>query len=229
MIASDAPKAWSFSALSSFETCPKQFWHFRIKRDVKDVGGDASKFGEHVHSTAKLYLTGKLKKLPLDLTYMTPIFDKYKAHKFDELMCEQQLAINADFEPTGWFDKDVYCRAIIDAAFVKDSVALLVDWKTGRMKDDNDATQLRLSAVLFMIHSPDVQAVVMRYVWLAHKGKETSFKMTRSDIPAVWNALAPRLKRYQEAHKRDDFPANPSGLCRKHCPVLSCPHNQRES
>lgn len=224
VIASSQPKAWSFSALTSFETCPKQFWHYRIKKDVKDSGNEASQYGEHVHKAAKNYLMQGT-KLPLDLVHMQPTFDQYKNNAFDDVRAELQLAINSDYEPTGWFNKDVYCRVVIDAAFTKGNLALLVDWKTGKMKPDAEATQLKLSGVVYLLHDPEIQLVSMRYVWLAHKGKTTNFTMRREDIPAVWNELAPRIKRYQEAHRKDEFPANPSGLCRKFCPVKSCPHN----
>ena len=216
--------AWSFSALSQFETCPKQFWHMRIKRDFKDSGNENSEFGKHVHdSIAKYFLKGT--KLPTDIVYVKPIVDVYKKAAFRETMIELKLAINPKFKPVAWMGHDVYCRAIVDAAFVQGPRALLVDWKTGKMKPDSEATQLKLSAVMFMLHEEEVEDVTMRYVWLLNGGKTTTFKMSRKDIPAVWNELAPRLKRYQHAHAHDDFPANPSGLCRKYCPITTCPYH----
>lgn len=223
-IASDRPVAWSYSALTAYETCPKKFWHFRIKKDFKDVGNETSDYGTHVHKSIQNYLS-KNTKLPLDLVHMQPTVDKYKHSGFKLGGVELQLAIDSNYEPTGWFDKDVYCRAIIDAAFISDKLALLVDWKTGKIKPDEEATQLSLAACLYMLHDPTVQNVAMRYVWLAHKGRTTNFSLTRADMPAVWNQLAPRVRRYQEAHKRDEFPAQPSGLCRKYCPITSCPHH----
>jgi len=224
VIASDQPKAWSYSALTQYETCPKQFWHYRIKRDYKDAGNDTSKYGEMVHKSFKEYIFDN-RPLPLSIKHMAEFVDPYKHGKFQQKYGELQLAINAEFRPTGWFDKDVYCRAIVDFLGTTDDVALVVDWKTGKMKPDEEATQLSLTGVMVMLHDPDINTVVLRYVWTQHKGKHTQFIVKRSQIPAIWNRLAPRLKRYQEAHKRDDFPANPSGLCRKYCPITSCPHN----
>jgi len=215
--------AWSFSALTSFETCPKQFWHMRIKRDFKDEGNENSAFGTHVHDSIAQYFL-KNKKLPLDISYIKPIIDVYKKAAFRETHIELKLAINQKYKPVAWMAPDVYCRAIVDAGFVQGPKALLVDWKTGKMKPDSEATQLRLSAVMFMLFEPDVNEVTMRYVWLMNNGKTTTFKMTRDDIPAVWNELAPRLRRYQHAHQHDEFPANPSGLCRKYCPITTCPY-----
>lgn len=224
VIASDQPKAWSYSALTSFETCPKQFWHYRIKKDFKDSGNESSTYGEYVHKAIQRYIKNNI-KLPLDIVHMQPAIDKYKNSQMQLSGTELQLAINSDYAPTGWFDKDVYCRVIIDAAYSYDSVALLLDWKTGKMKPDSEATQLSLAACVYMLHDANVDRVASRYVWLAHKGKTSNFTLNREDMPKVWNALAPRLKRYQEAHKRDEFPANPSGLCRKWCPITSCPHH----
>ena len=54
---------------------------------------------------------------------------------------------------------------------------------------------------------------------------QTIFPLTRADIPKVFDALAPRLQRYQDAHAREEFPARPSYMCR-YCPVTSCQHNE---
>ena len=218
------PRAWSYSALAQFETCPKQHWHYRVKKDVKDTGNADSQYGEYVHKALAAYCM-KGKPLPLDVAHMEKFAKQYKEAKTTERYAEVQIAIDANMEQTGWFDDDVYCRVIIDLLLVNDDFAMLVDWKTGKMKPDEEATQLSLSACVLMMVKPNINRVVMRYVWTKHGGKPTQFTLRREDIPRVWNSLAPRIQRYQNAYANDEFPANPSGLCRKWCPVTSCPHN----
>ena len=44
------PNAWTFSGLEKFETCPRQFYHTRVKRDIKEPPTEAIKWGEAVHT-----------------------------------------------------------------------------------------------------------------------------------------------------------------------------------
>ena len=67
--------AWSYSALTSFETCPKQYWHYRIKRDVKESKSQATDYGTEVHKCFENRLI-KGKKLPLDLRHHEPVMAK---------------------------------------------------------------------------------------------------------------------------------------------------------
>ena len=43
------PFAWSFSSLSNFENCPKQFYHTRVAKDVATTQGEAALWGDRVH------------------------------------------------------------------------------------------------------------------------------------------------------------------------------------
>lgn len=42
--------AWTYSQLEKFETCPKQFYHVRVSKDVTEPPTDATKWGERVHT-----------------------------------------------------------------------------------------------------------------------------------------------------------------------------------
>lgn len=214
--------AWSFSALNNFETCPKKFWHLRVQKDVKEEEGPAIQYGKKVHKAFELYVS-RGKKLPTEFQHMEPYVERFRTvHHMAKV--EQQLAINADFQPTGWFDKDVWCRAVIDLAVIGDKTALLVDYKTGKMKDDG-FTQLKLAAAIFMLHFSTVETVQVAYLWTENSGKLSKDSFHRSEMAEMWNDLLPRVNAFREAHQRDNFPAKPSGLCRNWCPVSTCPHH----
>ena len=55
--------AWSHSALNTFTTCPKKYWHEKIKKDVPFTESDASRYGKEVHKAFEDYI-GKGTKLP---------------------------------------------------------------------------------------------------------------------------------------------------------------------
>ena len=42
--------AWTYSQLEKFETCPRQFYHVRVKKDWVEAPTDATRWGEKVHT-----------------------------------------------------------------------------------------------------------------------------------------------------------------------------------
>lgn len=214
------PIAWSHSALDSFATCPKRHYHVKVKKDFKETFGPEADYGKMVHKAFEDYLL-KNKKLPMDLQHHAKILDKLKAAP-GEKYGEQQLAITPEYDPTGWFDNDVWSRAIIDYMLIHENKAKIFDWKTGKIKDDFD--QLKLFILFISIFRPEVDEFTAAYYWT--KGKQfTTFKATRADLPQLWNELLPKVRKFEIAHKTTDFPAKESGLCKRYCPVLTCPHN----
>jgi CRISPR/Cas system-associated exonuclease Cas4 (RecB family) len=214
--------AWSFSRLDSFENCPKKFWHESVRKDIPFEETEAMRYGKLVHKALENRV-GAGKSLPLNLRYL----EKYAARLADakgEKLTEQQLAIDASFEPCDWFSKQTWCRAIIDLAIVRDTHAVVIDYKTGKIKDD--FTQLRLAAVLLMLHMPELQTAEVGYLWTKDKKITRDERtLTRDDIKTVVLELMPRLKKYEKAHRTESFPARPGWLCKRFCSVVACPHH----
>ena len=50
----------------------------------------------------------------------------------------------------------------------------------------------------------------------------------RSQEPTLWAKWLSDFERMKKAFEIDVWNANPSGLCRRHCVVLECPHNGRK-
>jgi CRISPR/Cas system-associated exonuclease Cas4 (RecB family) len=214
--------AWSYSRLNNYETCPKKFWHSSVRKDVVEAESEPMRYGKLVHKALELRVSKK-KPMPLNLRYL----EKYAAQLANAKgtkLTEQQLAIDANFEPCSWFAKETWCRAILDLAIVKGSHAIVFDYKTGKIS--SDFTQLRLAAVLLMLHMPEIQTVDLSYLWTKDK-KITSYErtLTREDIKSVVLELMPRLKNYEKAHRTDSFPARPGYLCKRYCPVKACPYH----
>ena len=214
--------AWSYSRLTNFETCPKKFYHLNVAKDVKEKEGEQIRYGKLVHKALEERV-GKGKKLPMQLMYLEP-YAAMLADSKGEKLTEQQLCIDANFKPVDWFSKQAWCRAIIDLAVVNDRNAVIVDYKTGKIKDD--FTQLRLAAAMLMLHDANVHKVEVCYLWTKEKQlTKGEVPVRRSDIKEVIMELAPRLKNYEKAHRIESFPARPGYLCKKYCPVVACPHH----
>lgn len=210
--------AWSFSALTRFEQCPKQYYHMNVSKDFKDEDSEWSVEGKVIHD-AMYQRVLKGKPLPLPLRNHEPIAAKFAAAE-GEKHGEMKLAINKKFEPVDYFAPDVWLRVVIDLLIIKDGKAIIVDWKTGKVKDD--FTQLSLTAAVLRQYMPEIEFFTVVYVWLKSKSV-TRRNLTVSKLKDVWSALLPRSRAIEEAIATTTFPARQSGLCR-FCPVRTCPH-----
>jgi hypothetical protein len=212
--------SWSYSKLKNYETCPKKHYHLDVIKDIKEEESENLSYGNTVHTVMHHYLAKGTIMPPVLEPTLKPWADKVKAGKGD-LLVEQKYAITKDFGPCDWFAPVAWYRGIGDVVRVNGPVALIVDWKTGKIIEDS--VQLALMAQCVFAHFPEVQVVKSLYVWLKEDA-ETSEVFKRADMPGIWNNILPRVRQLEEAYKTTSFPAQPSGLCRKWCPVKSCPH-----
>jgi len=214
------PFAWSYSALSRYENCPKQYYEINVAKSVKDEYGDseAGAEGNEIHAALfKRVVRGN--PLPLPYRHFEAIAAQFAATA-GEKHGELKLALNRDFQPTDFFASDVYVRVIIDLLIVRGTHAIVIDWKTGKVKPN--FTQLSMSAAVLSQFMPELETFDVAFVWLKHKNLSPE-KHTKHSLKAVWADLIPRATRIELALKTTDFPAKPSGLC-SYCPVTACPH-----
>jgi len=214
--------AWSYSKLKNFETCPKRYFHVDVEKTFKeDDDNEHLKYGNFVHAALAERINNEHKPLPATIKKL----DKWATKILStpgKILVEQQLAITESMTPTGWFDGDVWFRGIADVIKIVGPVALAVDWKTGQIKEDG--VQLALIAACVFAHHPEVQKIRTEFIWLKEDATSRA-NFARSDMPAVWAALLPRVTRLRNAHETNDFPPTPNGLCRKFCVVTSCPYH----
>lgn len=212
------PFSFSYSKLKNFETCPKRHYHYEIAKDVLEPEGEALQYGNAVHAALAKALMGT--PLPKHFEHLQRWVDRVNPET-GTLLVEQSLAITSEFEPCEWFAKTAWFRAKTDVVKITGRVALAVDWKTGKVKDDG--AQLALMAQCVFAHHPDVQAIRTEFVWLAEDAT-TRADFKREDMAGVWAGLLPRVAMLRQAYERQEFPPKPGGLCRKWCSVVSCPH-----
>jgi hypothetical protein len=216
--------AWSFSALTRYENCPKQYYHLSVAKDFKDTDSSYAADGKVIHDGMHARVI-KGTPLPLPIRYLEPLAAPFALAK-GEKHGEMQLALNAKFEPVAWFADDTWVRAIVDLLIIQKKPdrheAIIVDWKTGKVKDD--FTQLRLTAAILSRYMPEVDFFTMVYVWTQSK-QITKRTATLSMLTQTWNELLPRVSKIKSAIRETTFPARPSGLCR-FCPVRTCPHQE---
>lgn len=207
---------WSYSSLSKFETCPRQYQLVRLTRQVVEPPTVATDHGKEVHKALEDYLNGDADLPPKYESYRA-IANKVKATP-GELLVEHEFALTSSFKPTDFRSDDAWVRGVIDVSVVGETSAVSLDWKTGKPKEDGD--QMRLFAAATMALFPKVEKVKVGYVWLAHN-KISKDAYSRDDVPGIWQGFLNRVRRLTSAYERDNFPPKPSGLCRKHCPATN--------
>ena len=206
--------AWSYSALTAYETCPRRYELTRVSRTVKEPQTEATIWGNEVHKALELFAKGE-KPLPPDMKKYEKYVNKILSYEGKRVI-EERIALDKNFRPTTWMAKNVWVRGIIDIGVVGSEKAYLLDWKTGKRKPDLD--QLKLFAALAFAVYPWIDKVTTGFIWL--KTKEFDKEVfTREQLPEIWDEFMPRLNRLAISFKDDKWTPKPSGLCKNWCPV----------
>lgn len=208
--------SWSYSVLTSFETCPRRHYLTKVARSVVEPQTEALMWGNEVHKALELRQKGT--PLPAKLNHFDPLCQMLMS-KHGKKVIEGRFAIDASFRPVGWKDSTTWCRAVVDTGVVGVKSAFLGDWKTGNRKPDSD--QLKLSAAIGFAHYPYLETIHTAFIWLKEK-KLDSEVFTHEQVGNIWNDFLPRVKRLEAAHQANKWDPKPSGLCKRHCPCTTC-------
>jgi hypothetical protein len=205
---------WSYSSLTKFENCPRQ-WYLLNTKQAQDAMGAEAMEGVKAHKAFENAVNDR-ERLPAHYQHYQPIVDRIKATPGQKLP-ENKWGLTASLKPTTFFAKDVWARGVIDLTVLPGGDrAVLIDYKTGKVKDDS--SQLELFAGVAFAQYPYVQTVETAYLWV-NKNKLTREKFSREGVPMIWQGFAGRVRRMEHALESDNFPPRPSGLCQKYCPV----------
>ncbi len=217
--------AWSYSALTAFEQCPKKYAATRIFKLYKEPESEAMLYGQRVHKSLEMRVkAGAI--LPDDVKHLEPTVAKLLT--VGECRPEERYALDKSFRTTDYFDKPttmpdhrVWLRIVIDLQVMlkQAPIALLIDYKTGKVKEDLDQLKL-FAATMFAMH-PHLKECRTGYLWTAQNQMQTQ-RFERDEAPVIWREFMPRVARMENAVKTNAYPANPSGLCKAHCPVRDC-------
>jgi hypothetical protein len=221
---------WSFTKLRDYRTCPKKFHEVTILKKFQESKTPALDDGDRLHAA----FTRRVEKnIPMPTAYQE--FNDWgdEAAKImmpgQVNMCEKEIALTRELRPTGYFDNDVWVRIKIDLLKLfphtnNQALAQVIDYKTG--KPHEEIIQLALYAQGVFSSFRNVIAVRTEFWWTQIKDK-THEMFSRDDMTELWNELLPELHNMEVAQQSNNYPAKKNGLCRAHCPVITCEHNGR--
>ena len=202
-------KSWSYTALSQYESCPRQFFYERVKK-IKDKDAPKPKAlqrGIDVHDEGEKFLTHQISYTPkdylkfehlmLDLRDMNPMVEQNWGFKLNW----------SPTSPTNW--NECWLRIKMDA-FVPfdDGDSVAVDFKTGKNRGGYDL-QMELYALGVFCKFPEVKAVSTR-LWFVDSGDEVIENYERAMVPKAKERFE---KRVRPMFNDEHFATKPSRLC----------------
>jgi len=218
---------WSYSGLSQFQTCPRQYYAHRVSKEVPFVSTPATEYGIALHSAAELYIKSQT-SLPDEFTFIQPYLDRLldlHGKKYTEFKMAMAIK-DREFQVCDYWDKSAWYRGIADLIITDTDRerAFLVDYKTSRSNQYADTKQMALLAALIFLHFPRVKKVKSMLLFVK-AGSVVKSDYEFDDRFKVFAYLNPDLKRLKAAYESDTWNPSPNNFCARWCAVTSCHHN----
>ena len=214
---------WSHSALKDYEGCPRRYHEVKVLKNYPFTDTQATLYGKEFHEAAEHYIKDG-KPLPPQFSFAQDTLDALNRMPGRKL-CEHEMGVRADLSPCGFNDKDVWCRGIADLLIIDDDnlTARVVDYKTGNNKYP-DREQLKLMALMVFAHFPHIRRVSGALLFVLKDDMAKASYMV-GEAEEYWWDYRERVARIEQAHESGVWNPKSSGLCRAHCPVLTCEYN----
>ena len=214
-------KGWSYTSLTGFETCPRQYFHQKIAKDIPFTETEAMRFGNQVHKSLEDYVRDK-KPMPPEHSPYAAVGEKFLDMPGTKVV-EKEMCVTNEWQPTDYSYRNpsAWCRGKGDIIVLQGDKMFIGDYKTGKVKDD--PSQMQLMTVLGFMHYPEVQVSVTSFIWLKQQPAQYTMQVyKREDMPSMKAEFERRVEAMALAHESENFPPRPSGLCKAHCPVKQC-------
>lgn len=205
---------WSFTSQQAYTTCPKRYYLTRIAKAIKEPETEVLRWGKTVHKALELRVRDGI-PLPEGMEKWEK-YARWTASLDGDVQAEASVALDANRNPVDYWSRDAWCRGQLDLTIRAGETAIVLDWKTGKIRADSD--QLKLFAGFTFAANPGINTVHTGYVWLNHD-KVTGGTYERSQVDEIWGTFQPVIERIQRSYESNDWPPRPSGLCSNWCPV----------
>lgn len=213
---------WSFSSMKQWSNCARQYHEVKVLKNFVVPDTAQTLYGKDVHTALENYVKDS-----------TPLPKNYRKYQkaIDALIAipgtkytELKMGLKADRVTACDFDDlDYWVHGIADLVIVDNSVAYCVDYKTGSPRYA-DTKQLKLMALMIFAKFPEVKVVEAGLLFLAHD-EFVPDTYVRGESEQLWKRFYEQLQLFDIYTTSGNWPANPSGLCKKYCAVTTCQYN----
>ena len=141
-----------------------------------------------------------------------------------QVFIEHKMAFTKKWKPVGYFDKDVWLRAVLDLTGIASATdekgpISIIDFKTGQYRPNED--QVRLYNLCALKFWPKASSVTSALVFIDHKRSAPPVTTTREQLPDLVDEYCDRAEAINIAVEKDHFPAQQCFQC-KWCGVVDC-------
>jgi hypothetical protein len=201
-----APTRWSYSSLSTYESCPAK-WKYSYLDNLPYAASPAMVRGTRLHADCENYIKGTLMRLPNELSKVTRMIDTMKAQGAKS---EETWLLDSDWAHTA---ARPWIKAIIDVHWIEPGGKVLQvrDFKSGREYPEH-TDQLELYSLMGLCIYPT--AVRAEYGAIYLDGGYTSQEgaILRGDV------MSSKLKRWNDRAIRifedTEHKPTPGGACK---------------
>ena len=223
-MSNDRIKAWSYSRLVDFEQCKlraKFKYVDRIPEPARPLPPGktehANDRGTRIHDAAERFVRGGVELIPELKPFEAEFLDLRNKYSHGMVSLEGEWAINKDWAPVAWGDRDAWARIKLDA-FVRLSPthAVVIDYKTGRKygNEIKHAEQTQLYQLASFLRYPELETIDVE-LWYTDQDDLTHMKYTRQQ----------GMRFFQNFNRRGiamttatEFPPSPNVFSCKWCP-----------
>ena len=215
----------SYSFLRDLENCPHKAYRKYLVRDLPKEDSPELREGIIIHKIFEDYINGASGRLPVELeSHAKPLTAR-------GAQAEVMLGMTKDCQPAPFWNspsddvpegsppvEKLWLRGKVDVLVLEPPVAFIVDWKTGKVREDPH--ELRVQALLVRANYPTVHRIRGCYVWLKTGCAGPIYDL--SDLNATYHETIAALETAESYGA--DWPTKPNALC-NWCPVGDCRFN----
>ena len=218
-------RPYSYSRLNTYKTCNRKFkYHYIDKAPTSKTDVSALLKGGAVHSILEHYPEPSTHKLApkhqhiADKFLRTNLAQKYI---FRESTREFSFGLTADLQPCGYSDKIAMFRGSVDYTCIVDGILHLIDWKTGKLKEERfqDYNQLMFYGIYFFQKYSKIDTIKISYVYIEHENAENSLILERKYLMNYTNELLELIEKVESDSSFEKFPSKLCDWCeyQSHC------------
>ena len=203
---------YSFSRISTFETCPRHF-KFSYIDNLDEEEKECLKKGSKVHSILENFqeyehnnrIVEEFISSELGKKYL-PYIDNSKPNRK-----EFPFGLTSKLEPCDFGDPNCLFRGKVDLMFVEDKMLNLIDYKTGKYKEERyqNYEQLIFYSIYFFNTYKYIKWIRISFVYVEHC-LENCLILSRDSFPIYIKKLVSLITKIEN---EKEFNCNKSRLC----------------
>lgn len=205
----------SYSFCNDFLSCPRKCWHKFVARDLPKETTPAMAEGVRVHEAFAKRLT-EGGSLPADMRQYESLCARLRMRC---IHVETPMGMTAGGKGTSFFENP-FARGKADVVVMNGDKALVVDWKTGKKRED--PLELEILSTLIRANNSDIKTFKGCYVWL----KEGKLGAMHELDPERGRRTLDSVHAAALEQGDGEWAPTPNALC-GFCNVSSCEHNKK--